>query len=238
MNIFIIINTIIFITFGVFNLTHAVDFQVRNLLQGITNSISRSKHLQFVIHCYAGKPKTILYIWQTVLLEIDLESDNYEYYEGSTPEIVRDKYIQHHSSWNFNILSWKQKSIRLDPFNSTCIGIETREPYMLLLQIIRVDYWKILILILGITLFFTASRLSKNALFYYICGITFGMCASFLILIYFISKLFPKRPVMYGVAICGWTIGVIYWNYKRKYSSYCCCLLQLLDVVCSYNWAN
>lgn len=58
-----------------------------------------------------------------------------------------------------------------------------------------IDYWKVLRLVLGIVLYFSAEKLSRNTMFYYICGVSFGIGASFLILIYFLSKLFPKVSV-------------------------------------------
>ncbi|KAK4881003.1 hypothetical protein RN001_004322 [Aquatica leii] len=247
MNVFVIINAATIIALSFLTTTFAVGFAVTELLQGIPRSSFKSSFSRLNVYCYSGKPKSLLYIWQSVFLEINLDSENYNYYEGSTPEAVNDKYIQHHSSWAFNLFSWKQKSIKLDPFNSTCIGIETKESYELLLHIIRVDYWKILCLILGVTLFFSADKLSKNVLFYYICGVSFGMCASFLIVIYFFSKLFPKRPMMYGVAICGWTIGVyvlellrenirtiivVYYNYVIWYAV----VTGLISFIICYRW--
>lgn len=71
-----------------------------------------------------------------------------------------------------------------------------------------IDYWKVLILATGILLFFSGPKLSNNTLFYYICGVSLGICASFLILIYFISKLFPTRPMMYGFVAGGWAVGI------------------------------
>lgn len=66
---------------------------------------------------------------------------------------------------------------------------------MLFLSIVGVDYWKIICLAIGVLTFFSAKKLSNNTLFYYLCGISFGICTSFLILIYFISKLFPKVSI-------------------------------------------
>jgi hypothetical protein len=55
-----------------------------------------------------------------------------------------------------------------------------------------IDYWRVLLLGAGVLLFISAPKLSNNPLFYYICGISVGLCASFLILIYMMSKLLPK----------------------------------------------
>lgn len=160
------------------------------------------------IFCYEGKPKYVIYMWQSVSLQIDLPSDNYAQYDGFTPEDVMREYLAHRRSWSLNLFSWKQKHFKLNPFNQSCIGINSNEKYKVYLNVIRIDYWKICSLILGIVLFLSGSKLSKNTIFYYLAGILFGVSASFLILIYFISKLLPKKPLMYGALVGGWTVGV------------------------------
>ncbi|XP_025832391.1 nuclear envelope integral membrane protein 1 isoform X2 [Agrilus planipennis] len=164
----------------------------------------------FQIYCYKGRPKSIVYIWQSISLQIHSPSNNFVYYEGKSPEEVKKEYLDHHSRWMLNFFTWKQKAFKLDPFGVSCIGISSSEFYSIHLNVIRVDYWKILSLITGVILFLWADRLSVNPIFYYLCGISFGICASFLILIYFFSKLFPKKPMVYGVAVCGWTVGVYF----------------------------
>jgi hypothetical protein len=62
-----------------------------------------------------------------------------------------------------------------------------------------IDYWRVLLLGAGFLLFISAPKLSNNSLFYYICGITFGTCASFLILVYVISKLLPKVCIIRNI---------------------------------------
>ncbi|KAK9730785.1 NEMP family [Popillia japonica] len=160
------------------------------------------------IFCYEGKPKYVIYLWQSVSLQIDLPSDNYVQYDGYTPEDVKKEYLAHRRSWSLNLFAWKQKHFKLNPFNKSCIGIDSNEKYTVYLNVIRIDYWKICSLILGIILFISGSKLSQNTFFYYLSGVLFGICASFLILIYFISKLLPKKPLMYGALVGGWTVGV------------------------------
>jgi hypothetical protein len=55
-----------------------------------------------------------------------------------------------------------------------------------------IDYWRVLLLGAGVVLFISAPKLSNNPLFYYICGILVGICTSFIILIYVISRVIPK----------------------------------------------
>lgn len=160
------------------------------------------------IYCYKGKPKYIVHIWQTITLLLESKNENYAQYDGHSPEDILNKHAERKSSWTLNLFTRKQKHYRLDPFNQSCIGIDSSDSYTVYLNVMRMDYWKIFALILGIFLFFSAEKLSQNTLFYYICGVSLGITASFLILIYFISKLFPRRPMMYGVAICGWAVGV------------------------------
>lgn len=169
---------------------------------------SRARELQ--TYCYSGRPKHILHIWQTVLLKIQTTSDNFEIYDGGSPDAVKAAYEQHQSSWSFNLI-WgarKAREVKLSPFNRSCIGISSSRDYSVYLHVIRVDYWRVLLLASGLLLFISAPRLCENSLFYYISGVSFGMVASFLILIYIISRLFPRKPMMYGFVFGGWAVVV------------------------------
>ncbi|XP_034233712.1 nuclear envelope integral membrane protein 1 [Thrips palmi] len=168
----------------------------------------RARELQ--TYCYSGRPKHILHIWQTVLLKIQTTSDNFEIYDGGSPEAVQAAYEQHQSSWSFNLI-WgarKGREVKLSPFNRSCIGISSSKDYSVYLHVIRVDYWRVLLLVCGLILFLSAPRLCENTLFYYINGVSIGMLASFLILIYMISRLLPRKPMMYGFVFGGWAVVV------------------------------
>jgi hypothetical protein len=52
-------------------------------------------------------------------------------------------------------------------------------------------------MIIGIITFLAAQILSRNSLFYYACGITFGVSLSVIILIYMAGKLVPR--VIYNI---------------------------------------
>ncbi|XP_014292618.1 nuclear envelope integral membrane protein isoform X2 [Halyomorpha halys] len=160
------------------------------------------------IYCYKGKPKNIVHIWETIQLHLSLSSDEFEQFDGFSPEEVLSKIQNEKSSWNFNFYKTKKKVIKLNPFNDTCIGVITDSEYNIKLTRIRVDYWRILTFVSGIGLFLLAPKLSSNSLFYYICGVSFGTCASLLILIFIISRLLPKKPMMYSFLVGGWTIGL------------------------------
>ncbi|XP_030756111.1 nuclear envelope integral membrane protein 1 [Sitophilus oryzae] len=162
------------------------------------------------IFCYQGKPKYIIHIWQSVILYINHSTDDYNQFDGGSPEHVEKEYLEKRYSWTSGLFSSKSKTFHLNPFNTSCIGIESQDTYSVHLKIIRVDLWNILKLVAGIVFFLSAPTLSKNTLFHYVCGVSSGVCASFLILIYFLSKLFPRKTFMYGVIGAGWTL-VIYF---------------------------
>ncbi|XP_044259966.1 nuclear envelope integral membrane protein 1 [Tribolium madens] len=223
-------------------------FQVHYLHQGEKYSAGTQRvPPEFHIFCYVGKPKYLIHIWQSVILQVDHISGDYTQFEGTSPDVVLEEFNANRYSWNFNLFTNKQKQMHLDPFNKSCIGIDSRDNYTVTLNVIRIDYWKFLLLLGGITLFLSASKLSRNTLFYYICGISLGICTSFLILIYLISRLFPRKPIMYGVAAFGWSIGiyliqllwdnvrVILLNYKI-YVIWYTLITGFLSFIICYRW--
>jgi hypothetical protein len=40
-------------------------------------------------------------------------------------------------------LPWKPKSVKLSPFESTCVGVLTSEEYQVQLQIWNVNFWQV-----------------------------------------------------------------------------------------------
>ena len=72
-------------------------------------------------------------------LKINISTDNFEIYDGGSPEAVQAAYEQHRSSWNFNLIwgSWKAREIKLSPFNRSCIGISSNSDYSVYLHVLR-----------------------------------------------------------------------------------------------------
>ncbi|KAJ1520619.1 hypothetical protein ONE63_003728 [Megalurothrips usitatus] len=185
--------------------------EARDLLPGeIQHCCTSPRARELQTYCYSGRPKHILHVWQTVVLRIKISDDDFEIYDGGSPEAVQAAFDQHRSSWSVNLLwgAWKSKEMKLSPFNRSCIGISSSSDYSVHLHVIRVDYWRVLLLVAGLALFISAPHLCENTLFYYMSGISFGMTASFLILIYAVSRLFPRKPLMYGFVMGGWTVVV------------------------------
>lgn len=145
------------------------------------------------IYCYNGTSKSLSAAFQSINIELNLDNDDFVLYEGATPEIVTTHYENQRSIFSFNFLNTrKRKMINLDPFNQTCVGIETAHKYQIYLNLIRIDFWKVILMSIGLLLFFAANQFSETPLFYYTTGILIGIFASLLIVVYFLAKLFPK----------------------------------------------
>lgn len=145
------------------------------------------------IYCYAGKPKHPLYTFQTVNLDLEIVNDDFVQYDGNTPDEVNDHYESQRSifSWTHLLSTNKKKQVRMNPFNQTCIGVETAHPYKIHLRLIRIDFWKVLLMLTGIFFFLKAYRLSEAPVFYYTGGVVFGIVCSLFLVVYFLGKLLP-----------------------------------------------
>ncbi|KAM8975495.1 nuclear envelope integral membrane protein 1 [Pelodytes ibericus] len=65
-----------------------------------------------------------------------------------------------------------------------------------------------LVFLIGLLLFFYGDTLSRSQLFYYSTGMTVGMVASMLILVFMLSKLMPKRSPFYVLLVGGWSFSL------------------------------
>lgn len=158
--------------------------------------------------CYPGKPRSLFSLFETVELVLSIANDDYSEYGGRTPEEVLKHYTEKRSLFSFTLFSQKRQNIQLSPFEQQCIGVSSKQPYNISLKHAQLDIWRLLQLSLGVAVLWSAGRLAKNSLFYYMAGMVLGICASLLVIIAVTSKLFPRRPMMYGVLIGGWTIGL------------------------------
>ncbi|XP_053603349.1 nuclear envelope integral membrane protein isoform X2 [Plodia interpunctella] len=165
------------------------------------------------IYCYPGTNKNLFAIWQTVKFHLRIKNDEFRQYLGTTPEDVYKQYTEDYG-WTVNPFQIKSaKSTTLSLFTPTCMAVNTKQRHIIELQVIRVDIWRIILMLAGVTLILSSKALSGNPVFFYLCGIFVGVFASFLVLVYYVSKLVPgKKALTYGVLIGGWTVGVYIWQ--------------------------
>ncbi|EDX01945.1 nuclear envelope integral membrane protein 1 [Drosophila yakuba] len=171
----------------------------------VTENVYGSNTLR--TYCYPGKRLSVVSLFETMEFILAIGSDDYAQYGGRTPEEVLQHYEEQQSLFSITLFAQKRQRLQLSPFEQQCIGISSRQPYTVILNTIPLDLWRLALFSAGMLTFWSARRLAKNSVFYYLAGIVIGICASLLVVIYLAAKLFPRRPIMYGVLIGGWTIG-------------------------------
>ncbi|XP_026322008.1 nuclear envelope integral membrane protein 1 isoform X2 [Hyposmocoma kahamanoa] len=162
------------------------------------------------IYCYSGTPKSVLALWQTIKFNLKIKNEEFDMYFGSSPEEVFKQYTEDSYGWAvINPFSQKtQRSVSVDLFLPTCMAVNTKQRHTIELQVIRVDIWRVFLMCLGITLIFLSRTLSGNSVFFYLCGMFIGVFASFMVLVYYVSRMLPRKILTYGILIGGWTVGV------------------------------
>ncbi|XP_039721683.1 nuclear envelope integral membrane protein 1 isoform X1 [Pteropus medius] len=96
----------------------------------------------------------------------------------------------------------------------------------------RFDPKLFLVFFLGLMLFFCGDLLSRSQIFYYSTGMSVGIVASLLIIIFMLSKFMPKKSPIYIILVGGWSFSLYliqlvfknlqeiwkcYWQYLLSY---------------------
>lgn len=149
------------------------------------------------IYCYGGKTKHLAYTFQTVNLDLEIGNDDFVQYDGGAPEEVHSHYENQRTifTWMHLLSANKKRQVRMNPFNQTCVGVETAHPYRIHLHLIRVDFWKVACMAIGIAVFLSATRLSEAPIFYYVGGVAIGILCSIFLIVYYVGKFVPKVSV-------------------------------------------
>ncbi|XP_060829024.1 nuclear envelope integral membrane protein isoform X3 [Bombus pascuorum] len=162
--------------------------------------------------CHSAKSKYMKHMLESLTMYLRTNIENYDVYNGKTPEEVLQKHDDNHRSWNFNIFNiQKNKRFKINPFEDVCIGIyvypSKLHKYTVSMIETRTDSSALILMVVGAVLFWNAYKLSKNALFYYLISIVLGITTSVIILVYFISKFLLKGKIMYITVLTGWTMS-------------------------------
>ncbi|XP_011175235.1 nuclear envelope integral membrane protein 1 isoform X2 [Solenopsis invicta] len=145
-------------------------------------------------YCHNASSKYLTHMWRTMTMDLQINSDSYVLYDGKTPQEILQKYDANEKLWSY-FDTGKHRQFKINPFEDTCIGVYIGSPsesgYIMSLTETRINVWKLTMMIMGIIIFWCAKILSRNSLFYYTCGIIFGVTLSLIILIYMAGKLIP-----------------------------------------------
>lgn len=61
-------------------------------------------------------------------MNLDINLDTYDLYDGKTPQEVFEKHENNQRFWKFNFFGTKKhKLLRINPFQNTCIGVYVYE---------------------------------------------------------------------------------------------------------------
>ncbi|XP_054505157.2 nuclear envelope integral membrane protein 1 isoform X1 [Agelaius phoeniceus] len=158
-------------------------------------------------------------------------------------QVDSEEELEKFSLWNVALSFLRGKlnntSIDVDLYsNKTCLKVELLEPdttYSVVL-LRRFDPKLFLVFFLGLLLFFCGDTLSRSQIFYYSAGISVGLLASLLILVYMMSKVMPKKSPVYFLLVGGWSFSLyllqlIFKNLQEICKSYWQYLLGYLLTV-------
>ena len=121
---------------------------------------SRIMFEELKIFCHPGQAWSTLTFWiLTDMIVLKIESDDYNVYMAKNSSSVQKLYHDHQTTWFYSSPSWKPKRIKLNPFESTCVGILTREEFSITLHKNLVNYWQVLKTIAVLILFYIFPKL-------------------------------------------------------------------------------
>uniref|UniRef100_A0A674HRA6 Nuclear envelope integral membrane protein 1 n=1 Tax=Taeniopygia guttata TaxID=59729 RepID=A0A674HRA6_TAEGU len=158
-------------------------------------------------------------------------------------QVDSEEELEKFSLWNvlFSFLRGKlnDTSIDVDLYsNKTCLKVELLEPGTTYSVVLfrRFDPKLFLVFFLGLLLFFCGDTMSRSQIFYYSAGISVGLLASMLVLVYMMSKVMPKKSPVYFLLFGGWSFSLyllqlIFKNLREICKSYWQYLLGYLLLV-------
>ncbi|KFO24548.1 nuclear envelope integral membrane protein 1 [Fukomys damarensis] len=152
------------------------------------------------------------------------------------------KELEQFSIWNFVSSFLKEKLndtyVNVGLYSTkTCLKVEIIEDTKYSVIVTRrFDPKLFLIFFLGLVLFFCGDLLSRSQVFYYSTGMSVGVVASLLIIIFILSKFMPKKTPIYVILVGGWSfslylIQLVFKNLQEIWKSYWQYLLSYILTV-------
>ncbi|XP_038078390.1 nuclear envelope integral membrane protein 1-like [Patiria miniata] len=108
--------------------------------------------------------------------------------------------------------AWFQQG-RMSPLRKNCIGVQAADRVHIRVTESLVNWVSLLLTVVGVSLFLAAPRLSKSVVFHYSTGVTVGVLASVLILVYILSRFIPRRTGAFAVLAGGWAFCLYFLHW-------------------------
>lgn len=157
------------------------------------------------------------YVFVDVHLSLNLtDPATYQLYQGVNCSVVQEAYDSDHRLFGLlkSVSLWR--SMQLDPFSRTVIGIATTEKYSIGLVVNAISAWRIILFTGGILLYLFSPWLVRNVLVFYATGCTGGALLSALFLVFLLYRVAPKKTIGIPILLGGWSaaawMAVHAWN--------------------------
>ncbi|XP_071941564.1 nuclear envelope integral membrane protein 1b-like [Antedon mediterranea] len=108
---------------------------------------------------------------------------------------------------------WEKNVASVSPFKNICFSVMHDNTYKLTVTPYTAYLYYIALCIFGLVIFIYAPALSQNLLFYYSSGITIGVFASLIILVYILSRMIPRKTGAFAVIALGWSGALVILNW-------------------------
>ncbi|GAA6092155.1 nuclear envelope integral membrane protein 1 [Tachysurus ichikawai] len=123
--------------------------------------------------------------------------------------------LEHFSIWSM-VQHWineqtNETSVSISLFNQkTCFRVDPSDTLVsyTVKSSRRFDISLFLVFLAGVFLFFFADLLSRSQVFYYSAGMSTGMIASLIILIFILGRFLPKKSPFYLLLVGGWSFSL------------------------------
>ncbi|XP_052804819.1 nuclear envelope integral membrane protein 1-like isoform X3 [Mya arenaria] len=193
---------------------------------------SRNSTPPSTLFCFEGMQKNVLYMWSNPMLRVTRnlsnanETSKFITYYGLSAADVESKSQQPGYSilmgWFSSVRALQQnEDMAFSAFNTSCFKIDSNIDFTAKLFIKTIELWFIAYLVVGVTIFFSAKAWSHNTMLHYGSGVSIGVLASLLILVFILSKILPGRlkNLIYFMFFLSASASVYFINQFANYMS-------------------
>ncbi|KAB5546097.1 hypothetical protein PHYPO_G00068230 [Pangasianodon hypophthalmus] len=143
-------------------------------------------------------------VWSSKELKVTVVKDEEELEE-----------LEHFSFWSV-VQHWihertNETSVSISLFNQkTCFRVDPSDSIVsyTVKSSRKFDIYLFLVFLAGVLLFFFADMLSRSQVFFYSAGMSTGMIASLIILIFILGRFLPKKSPFYLLMVGGWSFSL------------------------------
>jgi len=179
-------------------------------------TIKASDYEELRIFCHLGQGPELVGFWSAAEMRLKIDGDNYNVYMADNVSMVQAMHQEHASTWFYSSLPWKSKTMRLNPFETSCVGVLSRDEYSLALHKYRVNYWQVVMTLMGVALFVYAPSLCRNVFFHYTTGVAAGVFLSLVVVSFLIQRKFNLgKWALACYSLSVYFLTTIWYNLKQ-----------------------